>query len=92
MNNIKVYKTNITEYKAAESISQDINNRLVNYEISFDLEDCDNVLRVENLNGPVVEAVLKLILESYGYNIEPLPFKQRPHEKKKPETLDHTEN
>lgn len=72
MDNIKVYKTSITERLEANSIRQEILKRFEYYEINFDLEDCDNVLRVESLNGPVDESVLKHIFENHGQNIEPL--------------------
>jgi hypothetical protein len=72
MSHIKIYKTDIVERTVANSVTEDILSRLGNYEVSFDLEDCDNVLRIENLNGPVNEPALKRIVENHGHKIESL--------------------
>lgn len=73
MNRIKVYKTDVDNRSAAESILDDIRRLLHNYDVSFDLEDCDKVLRIENLNGRVNESKIINILHNYGYQIERLP-------------------
>ena len=44
---IEVFKTNITERKAADKIVEQLGKLLPGSHVNFDLEDCDKVLRVE---------------------------------------------
>ncbi|MTI87687.1 MAG: hypothetical protein FH748_06940 [Balneolaceae bacterium] len=74
MNHIKVYKTNIDERPEADSIRNDIMNHFENYVVSLDLNDCDKVLRVESLNGPVDDATVQTIVSARGHYIERLPL------------------
>lgn len=73
MNHIKVYKSDVDDWEKARLIQQAIQNRFKNHEVSFDLEDVDNVLRVENPEGPVNESALTYLIENYGHHIERLP-------------------
>lgn len=70
--NIAVYKTDVNNHEIAASIRSAIQHQNKNYDVSFDLDDCDNVLRVENPEGLIDEFALRSILESYGYHIEQL--------------------
>jgi len=45
---IEVFKTNITEESTAMSLLQQLMSHLPESIINFDLEDCDNILRIEN--------------------------------------------
>lgn len=71
--NIAVYKTNVDSKEAAEPIISTIQHQIGECEVSFDLEDRDNVLRVESMNGPIDESALEDIFKRYGRRIEPLP-------------------
>ena len=73
MSQIKVYKTDVDE-AAAELILKNIQSHFKDYDASFDLEDCDNVLRVESFNGPIDESALKNIFDKYGHSIEQMPL------------------
>lgn len=73
MNSIKVYKTNVDNHAAAKSILDEIRKNQPGSDPSFDLEDCDNVLRIENKISDVDEPELKKIIENYGYSMEVLP-------------------
>ena len=48
---VEVFKTNITSERKAEQVLQLISSEFPSYKVDFDLEDCDNILRVENKNG-----------------------------------------
>lgn len=67
---IEVFKTNITKQKLANEITRKLNEHFPDYKINFDLEDCDNILRVESLNKEI-EIIIQLI-RSFGFVIEPL--------------------
>lgn len=71
--NIAVYKTNVDTQETAESIIAAIQDQIGKCEVSFDLEDCDKVLRVESMNGPIGESILEDIFKRYEHLIEPLP-------------------
>lgn len=73
MNHIKVYKSDVDDHGKARLITQVIQKKFKKYEVNFDLEDCDNVLRVESRNGPVDESALEDIFKRYGHHINPLP-------------------
>ncbi len=70
---VEVFKTNIEKRKNAKRVLMLLSQRFPNYRINFDLEDCDNILRVENPEGeidcdPIVVSIIEM-----GYSIEPLP-------------------
>ena len=45
---VEVFKTNITKYKSAKDVRQELLRLYPNSIIDFDLDDCDKILRVEN--------------------------------------------
>lgn len=72
MNRIGVYKTDVENLSTAKNILTAIRMQFRNYDVSFDLEDGDSVLRVESQNGPVDEAAIKQILQKHSHRIERL--------------------
>lgn len=69
---IEVYKTDIINRKTAKRVRKMLRQRFPNLLIDFDLEDCDNILRVENPEGNldshlIFDQVLKM-----GFFIEVL--------------------
>ncbi len=70
---VKVYKTNVDNLLNARSILNEIRSSLPGSEPSFDLEDCDNVLRIENSKGHIDEETLHKILSDYGHSLKALP-------------------
>lgn len=69
---VEVFKTNITKQKKAEQIIEKLQQKFSGYKINFDLEDCDNILRVENTIGQIDHEVLVQIISDDGFYIEPL--------------------
>lgn len=68
---VEVFKTNITNAKSAKPILIALSKLLPNSYINFDLEDCDNILRIENCN--INPNVIIDVLNSSGFYCEPLP-------------------
>ena len=63
---VEVFKTNVQTKQVAKMIIFDLAQRLPNAKINFDLEDCDNILRIECQQlfiGDVIE-----IVEQWGYS------------------------
>ena len=50
---VEVFRTNISSEIKAKQVLKILNSEFPNYKVDFDLEDCDNILRVENKNGPL---------------------------------------
>ncbi len=50
---VEVFKTSVTEHKDAAAILTMLNSSLPACKINFDLEDCDNILRIKGDCIPV---------------------------------------
>ncbi|MCB0427848.1 MAG: hypothetical protein KDD16_11150 [Mangrovimonas sp.] len=44
---VEIFKTDITKRSSAKKIEQLLLNHFPDSKINFDLEDCDNILRIE---------------------------------------------
>ncbi|MDG3581836.1 methyltransferase type 11 [Galbibacter pacificus] len=72
-NTIEVFSTNIRTKKQADKLLRRLKNRCPSYQINFDLEDCDNILRVESHNGQIdIRTVLKIV-KNLGLTARVLP-------------------
>ena len=67
---IEVFKTNIQEREVAYKVSLELAKHFPNTKINFDLDDCDNILRVEG-NGFSIQAVVEAA-KTLGFICEPL--------------------
>lgn len=72
MRTIAVYKTDIDNKASANAITDVFCRQFPGCEASFDLEDRDNVLRIEIRNGVIKEKTITEIIEDFGYKIETL--------------------
>ncbi|MES2747638.1 MAG: hypothetical protein V4648_04625 [Bacteroidota bacterium] len=65
---VEVFKTNVSEESQSQAIVSTLSQQFPSFKINFDLEDCDNILRVEaNILDPI--KIIEL-LHSNGYNCE----------------------
>ena len=69
---VEVFKTNITKQKQSKQIIEKLNQTFPKYKINFDLEDCDNILRIENPVGEVHNDYVIQLISDVGFYIEPL--------------------
>jgi hypothetical protein len=67
---IEVFKTSVQHSEQALSIMFEIRAYFSNVRVNFDLEDCDNILRVEG--GNIQKNKIINILVSEGYFCEAL--------------------
>ncbi len=67
---VNVNKTDVSDQHTAAKLLEKIRRRIPGSDPSFDLEDCDNVLRVESPASDTIEAVIQEIVEQAGHNIE----------------------
>ncbi len=70
---IEVYRTTVTSRPAAEALLGRLRSFFPDWCISFDLEDCDRVLRVESTGNPIPNRLIADLLQQNGYWCEPLP-------------------
>ena len=67
---IEVFRTNVNSLQQADRIIALLHHSYPSAVITFDLEDCDRILRIAGVHTPHhVVATLK----SHGYDCQPLP-------------------
>jgi hypothetical protein len=67
---VEVFKTNVQHRELAEQLASILRDQVACTKISFDLEDCDKILRVEG-SQICVETVIE-ILSRHGLQVEVL--------------------
>ena len=67
----EVFKTKVTKKEEADEVVRKLSELLPHAAISFDLEDCDNVLRIEGGQDFDIPAVLSLVRKA-GFHCEVL--------------------
>ncbi|HEY0055975.1 MAG TPA: hypothetical protein VGB63_11505 [Pedobacter sp.] len=70
---VEVFKTTVSETSQCESLILQIEDAFNDYKVNFDLDDCDNILRVECKNGSVQSSNVISFLKGLGYNAQVLP-------------------
>ena len=61
---IEVFKTNVQDCEKAKEILEAIHTSFNSYHANFDLQDCDNILRIECKNGFIeIEGIIYLLRE-----------------------------
>jgi hypothetical protein len=75
---IEVFKTNVTERDHANMLIGLIHKIFIDYKANFDLDDCDNILRVKSSEGKVQSSCLVDLLKHFGFHAEVLPDIPRP--------------
>ena len=71
MKMIEVFKTNVAEAEHADKLVSLLQQHFPGGRITFDLEDCDRVLRIDNRH--VVSARVIEMLKSYNYECCVMP-------------------
>lgn len=69
---VEVFKTNVKEYEHAERLVYHIHQYLDGYKANFDLDDCDNILRVECAGGFVEPWLVVDLMKDSGFIAEVL--------------------
>lgn len=70
---VEVFVTNVTETRQANRLIERIQQTIPTYRATFDLQDCDRILRIQSATGQVNATDIILILEHSGYKAELLP-------------------
>jgi hypothetical protein len=67
---IEVFKTNVQKKSQSKMLRSILSDTFPSSKISFDLEDCDRVLRVEGNN--IEGFTIMMVLKENGFTCEPL--------------------
>lgn len=70
---IEVFKTDVLNANHAALLLEQMHKSFADYQANFDLEDCDNILRVECKDGLIQPDILIDFLQSLGCTAEVLP-------------------
>jgi hypothetical protein len=70
---VEVFKTNVKHAGHARMILDQIHKTCIDYTANFDLEDCDNILRVKSGSRLIEPSLLIDLLRNYGFTAEVLP-------------------
>ncbi len=70
---IVVYKTDVSDSVLAVRILDELRKNLPGCDASFDLSDCDNVLRVEHSTETLLAGKVEKTVMACGVHLEVLP-------------------
>lgn len=70
---IEIFATSVETEEQAVIVLKHLQLAYPTYKINFDLEDCDNILRVENFNDKLNVRGIKRILTALGFKADVLP-------------------
>ena len=66
-----VFKTSVSSKEGIQHLTSGLNQLLKGSEWNFDLEDCDNILRIDS-RADIAETVIHL-LQDQGFDCKELP-------------------
>lgn len=69
----EVFQTNVTNRRTAAALLRCLRAQFPAWRITFDLDDCDRVLRVACLVGPLDAPAVATVLQARGFVCVPLP-------------------
>lgn len=71
---IEVFKTDIINKKQTKQVVNRLQQKFQDYQINFDLEDCDKILRIETpIEGIEYKHIIELV-SNLGFSIEILKY------------------
>ncbi len=74
---IEVFKTNVNNRTDADRLIDAIHKLSEDHKATFDLEDCDKILRIKSAGDVYADNIIEL-LEDFGFNAEVLPDEPKP--------------
>ena len=76
---IEVFKTNVENHDQAKMLIEEIHRNFAGYKANFDLQDCDNILRVKSVTESIESKCLINFLKDFGFAAEILPDECSPN-------------
>ena len=78
---VEVFKTNVKDSDQAKMLTDLIHKDFPAYKVNFDLDDCDNILRVESNDAVIDDLILLGLIKSCGFDAAVLPDVELPENK-----------
>ena len=69
---VKVFKTDVRDQTTAKQIAKQLESFFEESRINFDLDDCDNILRIESRHSVIGDLEIQELVTKWGYQCEPL--------------------
>jgi len=69
---IEVFKTNVRNYQHALMLTEQMTKIFAGYEVNFDLQDCDKILRVKCISRTIQTSSIIEFLRDHGFYAEVL--------------------
>ncbi len=69
---VEVFKTNIKSKKKAKQVITFLKELFPVAKINFDLEDCDNILRIETVEDSIDDQLIIKLMHQNGFYTEAL--------------------
>jgi len=66
---VEVFKTSITDPKQAKRVIRKLKKVFPDYKMNFDLEDLDNILRIENSSKKIDSHLFIKLIGDFGFSI-----------------------
>lgn len=70
---IEIFRTNVSSHLQANSILERLQKEFPHYEMNFDLEDCDKILRVDGKKDAVNPQSVMELVKHFKCEIKVLP-------------------
>lgn len=70
---VEIFRTNVSSHLQANSILERLQKEFPQYEMNFDLEDCDKILRVDGKKDAVNPKAIMELVKHFKYEIKILP-------------------
>lgn len=67
---VEVFKTNVITTEHADWLIYQIHHHFPDYKANFDLTDCDRILRIKNVSGPIESDFLISFLKQFRCRAE----------------------
>jgi len=69
---VQIFKTDVQDELTARQIIQLFQKTFTWCKVSFDLDDCDKVLRIEHQQEPIEDIAIQMLVAERGHTCEPL--------------------
>jgi hypothetical protein len=69
---VEVFKTDVTSPARARQLVRQICQQFSHYQVNFDLQDCDHILRIKSQEGPIPSVRIIDLLARWGHRAEVL--------------------
>ncbi|MDP9077857.1 MAG: hypothetical protein M3O71_10570 [Bacteroidota bacterium] len=73
MKQVEIFKTNVCNINQASRVIQLLSDQFPQYKANFDLDDCDQILRIETAADEINNSKIKQVLTNAGCSCQELP-------------------